>query len=465
MRYRLMATYQGVPYEAGIGPADGQVVLFAACPPPEELGFDPATGHWRKQLSMEYVQALWESRPMGRYRGQRCMVLDDLGDRLHIAYIGHDAFQAQELGYWQVDRGVYELVTPREEVTEITEDRSDYFPPRSDTGSMPAINTGTMRAISTGNMPAVNTGNMPAVTTGPVPAVAHRPPADGYGPAADLGAVTTDFGPAPDYSAPPGFGAASAPGPGFGAARRPATATGPVRGPGPGAPGGPGYGPSRQARRTTAIRRPPRTARPATAPAGQAPGSRPPAGPGPGRPGRRRLRARHRRVPGARREAASGAARPVPAGRPVRRSATSPLTSPDYRAAGPAGRAAGQRGPVGAGGGRVPGGHRGQPLRPADRGPAEAVSRRTRRPFPGAARRRTSAGRSAPIWRPFPGHPARAGSASPAGPSGRPPARPGENTSGPMAPGPVTASAAPSAPGRAAWNRHGPPRPTPPRPT
>ena len=53
MRYRLMATYQGVPYEAGIGPADGQVVLFAACPPPEELGFEPATGHWRKQLSME----------------------------------------------------------------------------------------------------------------------------------------------------------------------------------------------------------------------------------------------------------------------------------------------------------------------------------------------------------------------------------------------------------------------------
>ena len=43
MRYRLMATYRGAPYEAGIGPADGSVVLFAACPPPEELGFEPAT--------------------------------------------------------------------------------------------------------------------------------------------------------------------------------------------------------------------------------------------------------------------------------------------------------------------------------------------------------------------------------------------------------------------------------------
>ena len=53
MRYRLMATYRGVPYEAGIGPTDEDVVLFAACPPPEELGFEPATGHWRKQLRIQ----------------------------------------------------------------------------------------------------------------------------------------------------------------------------------------------------------------------------------------------------------------------------------------------------------------------------------------------------------------------------------------------------------------------------
>jgi hypothetical protein len=55
MRYRLMATYRGVPYEAGIGPSEADVVLFAACPPPEELGFEPATGHWRKQLHIEDV--------------------------------------------------------------------------------------------------------------------------------------------------------------------------------------------------------------------------------------------------------------------------------------------------------------------------------------------------------------------------------------------------------------------------
>src|ERR1700728_3355069 len=126
MRYRLMATYRGAPYEAGIGPTDADVVLFAACPPPEELGFEPATGHWRKELRIEDVQALWESRPMGKFRGDRCIVLDDLGDRLHIAYLGHDGYQAEQLGYWEVDRGVFELITPREEVSEIVEERLDY---------------------------------------------------------------------------------------------------------------------------------------------------------------------------------------------------------------------------------------------------------------------------------------------------------------------------------------------------
>src|SRR5580704_15651309 len=121
-----MASYQGSPFEAGIGPTEGDIVLFAACPPPEELGFEPATGHWRKQLRVGDVQAVWESRPVGTFRGERCMVLDDLGDRLHIGYLGHDGYQAEQLGYWQVDRGVFELVAARSEVSDIIEERTEY---------------------------------------------------------------------------------------------------------------------------------------------------------------------------------------------------------------------------------------------------------------------------------------------------------------------------------------------------
>ena len=123
MRYRLLASYQGAPFEAGVGPEETGVVLFAACPPPEDLRFEPATGHWRKQVDRAEVQTLYESRPVGTFRGERCVVLDDLTDRLHIAYLGHDAYRAEQLGYWEVDRGVFELITPRQEVTEIVEQR------------------------------------------------------------------------------------------------------------------------------------------------------------------------------------------------------------------------------------------------------------------------------------------------------------------------------------------------------
>ena len=128
-----MATYQGSPFEAGIGPTDGDIVLFAACPPPEELGFEPATGHWRRQLPFSEVQAVWESKPIGKFRGERCIILDDLGDRLHIGYLGHDGYKAEQLGYWQVDRGVFELVAPRTEVNDILEERTEYGRPGSST--------------------------------------------------------------------------------------------------------------------------------------------------------------------------------------------------------------------------------------------------------------------------------------------------------------------------------------------
>ena len=123
MRYRLLASYQGAPYEAGVGPAETVVCLCAACPPPEDLGFEPATGHWRKEVGRDDVHTLYESRPVGMFRGESCVVLDELTDRLHIAYLGHDAFRAEQLGYWEVDRGVFELITPRQEVTEIVEQR------------------------------------------------------------------------------------------------------------------------------------------------------------------------------------------------------------------------------------------------------------------------------------------------------------------------------------------------------
>ena len=39
MRYRLMATYYGIPYHAGLGPDGNEATLFSPGPPPDELVF------------------------------------------------------------------------------------------------------------------------------------------------------------------------------------------------------------------------------------------------------------------------------------------------------------------------------------------------------------------------------------------------------------------------------------------
>jgi hypothetical protein len=135
MRYRLMATYLGVPYHAGLGPDGADVTLFSPGPPPEELGFTAAPGHWRKQVSVTDLSALWQSRLVGEYRGEPCLVLDDLGERLHIVYLGRDAVRARQLGYWEIDREVFEVVVARADVDGLTEERVEFplsaamFPP------------------------------------------------------------------------------------------------------------------------------------------------------------------------------------------------------------------------------------------------------------------------------------------------------------------------------------------------
>src|ERR1700754_1194812 len=127
MRYRLMASYLGASYQAAVGPSDRDVTLFAAPPPPEAHGFSPAPGGiWRKQVRLDDLDALWESRPIGSYHGEPCLVLDDLGDRLHIVYLGMDERRAAQLGYWEVDRGVFEVVVPRHDITDLAEERHEF---------------------------------------------------------------------------------------------------------------------------------------------------------------------------------------------------------------------------------------------------------------------------------------------------------------------------------------------------
>jgi hypothetical protein len=214
MRFRLMASYRGVPYEVGLGPADADVVLFAACPPPEELGFEPATGHWRKRVIRAEVDALWESRPVGSFRGEPCLVLDDLGDRLHITYLGTDARRARDLGYWQVDRGVFELLAPRDEVTGLTEEKVEqplhWIQPPAETSPVPSYPYGTAprRALPDAGYPAAGVNGSardPGYHNGaggPWNGTGYTGQAAGWGEPLDVPGPRSGFLPAPEVRMP-----------------------------------------------------------------------------------------------------------------------------------------------------------------------------------------------------------------------------------------------------------------------
>src|SRR5256885_14216349 len=184
MRYRLMATYYGVPYHAGLGPDGNEATLFSPGPPPDELGFTPVGGHWRKQVSITDLDALWQSRLVGEYRGEPCLVLDDLGDRLHIAYLGRDSVRARQLGYWEIDREVFEVVVARQDITGLTEERVEFplasamFPPSNGEPAAPV----QTRPEAPGRGAPQAPGPPPAVTerTSPLRVVARpgpQPPA------------------------------------------------------------------------------------------------------------------------------------------------------------------------------------------------------------------------------------------------------------------------------------------------
>jgi hypothetical protein len=188
MRLQLMATYLSVPYQAGLGPDGNQVTLFSPAPPPEEFGFTAGPGHWRKQVSVTDLGALWQSRPVGDYRGEPCLVLDDLGDRLHIAYLGRDTARAAQLGYWEIDREVFEIVVARDHVTDLVEERVDFplaaamFPssgPESPTGGQAAAATEV--AGQAGHGADAGNGGSAAVRYGDGPGYADGRPGNAEG--------------------------------------------------------------------------------------------------------------------------------------------------------------------------------------------------------------------------------------------------------------------------------------------
>ena len=125
MRYRLMATYRGVPLRGGHRPVRQRGGAVRGL---------PAAGGTRLRAGHRALAQAGDPGPgrtgavgvpagghVPRRAAASCSTISATGCISPTS--AHDAYQASSLGYWQVDRGVFELVTPRDEVTELTEER------------------------------------------------------------------------------------------------------------------------------------------------------------------------------------------------------------------------------------------------------------------------------------------------------------------------------------------------------
>ena len=190
MQQGFVATYRGVTYPANIGPGDGDVVLFSDSEPPADHGFERTAAYWRKPVPRTEITALEYLRTVGTYRGEPCLVLGDRGERVHIAFLGHDAPHAEELGYWMVDRGAYEVVVAAPEVTDITTDHT----PLPAGGPAPTGVPAPGEAPS-GAYPAMTGGLAPAPAAGGASgydAAAYGEPPSGEYPSVPAGMPATD---------------------------------------------------------------------------------------------------------------------------------------------------------------------------------------------------------------------------------------------------------------------------------
>ncbi|MFC0863483.1 hypothetical protein ACFHYQ_14375 [Sphaerimonospora cavernae] len=123
----FIAGYRNRTFAAAIGPGGDDVALFSES---AEDGFTRAGSYWRLRVHRAELESLTLLRTVGAFGGEPCLVLDeDDGDGegeeggLHIAYLGHSGTRAENLGYWLIDHGAYEVVVPREEVQAIRVER------------------------------------------------------------------------------------------------------------------------------------------------------------------------------------------------------------------------------------------------------------------------------------------------------------------------------------------------------
>lgn len=119
MRDGYVAQWRGHEYEAS---PDGEEVRLYA-PTPLDGFTEVHPGRYRRIVPAGEIEQLAYLRTTCTWRGAPFIVLAEHDGWLRVEYTGGRAPVAEQLGLEQFDFGVYQGWAPRDEVTEVTEQR------------------------------------------------------------------------------------------------------------------------------------------------------------------------------------------------------------------------------------------------------------------------------------------------------------------------------------------------------
>ncbi|SHN03523.1 hypothetical protein [Cryptosporangium aurantiacum] len=119
MRAGYLARWQGSEYEAFPAPTPEGLWIRLYTDRPEP-GFDRVReGRYRRVVLPSALEQLAYVRPVAMWRDQPFLLRSREGGRAHLEYTGGNAAVAARLGCTRVERGVYEIRVPSDELTGI----------------------------------------------------------------------------------------------------------------------------------------------------------------------------------------------------------------------------------------------------------------------------------------------------------------------------------------------------------
>ena len=122
----MYAEWRGTVYRATDTVRPPRTVKLWQDRPTEGFEKVGGSGKFRRLVPESELTALFELKTFGLWKGERCRVLTTQEDgSLHLAWTKSNQARAAELGFQSIERGVFETVVPRSEVTDLRQERTE----------------------------------------------------------------------------------------------------------------------------------------------------------------------------------------------------------------------------------------------------------------------------------------------------------------------------------------------------